>query len=37
MTDVLWVFVGIIIVAIGWILGISLVSAGKFDDQQNEI
>ena len=37
MTEVLWVFVGIIIGAIGGILGISLVSAGKFDDQQNEI
>ena len=37
MTDVLWVFVGIIIGAIGGILGISLVSASKFDDQQNEI
>ncbi len=37
MTEVLWVFVGMIIGAIGGILGISLVSAGKFDDQQNEI
>ena len=37
MTDVLWVLVGIIIGSIGGILGISLVSAGKFDDQQNEI
>ena len=37
MTEVLWVLVGIIIGAIGGILGISLVSAGKFDDQQNEI
>ena len=37
MTDVLWVLVGIIIGAIGGVLAISLVSAGKFDDQQNEI
>ena len=37
MTEVLWVFVGIIIGSIGGILGISLVSAGKFEDQQNEI
>ena len=37
MPEVLGVFVGIIIGAIGGILGISLVSAGKFDDQQNEI
>ena len=37
MTEVLWVFVGIIIGSIGGILGISLVSSGKFEDQQNEI
>ena len=37
MTEVLWVLVGIIIGSIGGILGISLVSAGKFEDQQNEI
>ena len=37
MTDVLWVFVGIIIGSIGGILAISLVSSGKFEDQQNEI
>jgi hypothetical protein len=37
MTEVLWVFVGMIIGAIGGILGISLVSASKFDDLQNEV
>ncbi len=37
MTDVLWVLVGIIIGSIGGILGISLVSAGKFEDQVKEI
>ena len=37
MTEVLWVLVGIIIGSIGGILGISLVSAGKFEDHQNEI
>ena len=37
MTDVLWVIVGIFIGSIGGILTISLVSAGKFDDLQNEI
>ena len=37
MTEVLWVLVGIVIGTIGGILGISLVSAGKFDDLQNEI
>ena len=37
MTEVLWVFVGIIIGSIGGILAISLVSSGKFVDQQNEI
>ena len=37
MTDVLWVFVGIIIGSIGGVLTISLVSSGKFEDQQNEI
>ena len=37
MTEVLWVLVGLIIGSIGGILGISLVSAGKFEDQQNEI
>ncbi len=37
MTEVLWVFVGIIIGSIGGILAISLVSSGKFEDQQNEI
>ncbi len=37
MTEVLWVFVGMIIGAIGGILGISLVSASKFDDIQNEV
>ena len=37
MTEVLWVLVGIIIGSIGGILGISLVSAGKCEDQQNEI
>ena len=37
MTEVLWVVVGIIIGSIGGILAISLVSSGKFEDQQNEI
>ena len=37
MTEVLWVFVGIIIGSLGGILAISLVSSGKFEDQQNEI
>ena len=37
MVDVLWVLVGIFIGSIGGILTISLVSAGKFDDLQNEI
>ena len=37
MTDVLWVIFGIVIGSIGGILTISLVSAGKFDDLQNEI
>ena len=32
MTDVLWVLVGIFIGAIGGVLGISLVSAGRFED-----
>ena len=37
MIDVLWVIVGIFIGSIGGILTISLVTAGKFDDLQNEI
>ena len=37
MTEVLWVFVGIFIGSIGGVLAISLVSAGKFEDLQNEI
>ena len=37
MIDVLWVLVGIFIGSIGGVLTISLVSAGKFDDLQNEI
>ena len=37
MTEVLWVFVGIFIGSIGGVLAISLVSSGKFEDQQNEI
>ena len=37
MVDVLWVLVGIFIGSIGGILTISLVTAGKFDDLQNEI
>ena len=37
MVDALWVIVGIFIGSIGGILIISLVSAGKFDDLQNEI
>ena len=37
MTDVLWVLVGIFIGSIAGVLTISLVSAGKFDDLQNEI
>ena len=37
MTDVLWVLVGIIIGSIGGVLGISLVSAGRFEDKEKEI
>ena len=37
MTDVLWVLVGIFIGSIGGVLAISLVSAGKFEDQAKEI
>ena len=37
MVDVLWVLVGILISSLGGILTISLVTAGKFDDLQNEI
>ena len=37
MVDALWVLVGIFIGSVGGILIISLVSAGKFDDLQNEI
>ena len=37
MIDVLWVFVGIIIGAIGGVLAISLVSAGRFEDKEKEI
>ena len=37
MVDALWVLVGIFIGSVGGILTISLVSAGKFDDLQNEI
>tara|TARA_B100000029_G_scaffold429889_1_gene440513 strand:- start:468 stop:704 length:237 start_codon:yes stop_codon:yes gene_type:complete len=37
MTDVLWVLVGIFIGSIGGVLGISLVSAGKFEDKEKEI
>ena len=37
MVDALWVIVGIFIGSIGGILTISLVTAGKFDDLQNEI
>ena len=37
MTEVLWVFVGIIIGSIGGILAISLVTSGKFEDLQNEV
>ncbi len=37
MTDVLWVIVGIIIGSIGGVLGISLVSAGRFEDKDKEI
>jgi|TARA_R100000664_G_C2682458_1_gene89871 hypothetical protein len=37
MTDVLWVLVGIFIGAIGGVLGISLVSAGRFEDKEKEI
>ena len=37
MTEVLWVFVGIIIGSIGGILAISLVSSGKFEDREREI
>jgi len=37
MTEVLWVVVGIIIGTTTGILGISLVSSGKFEDLQNEV
>ena len=37
MVNALWVLVGIFIGSIGGILTISLVSAGKFDDLENEI
>ena len=37
MTEVLWVFVGIIIGSMSGVLTISLITAGKFEDQQNEI
>ena len=37
MVDALWVLVGIFIGSVGGILIISLVSAGKFDDLENEI
>ena len=37
MIDALWVLVGIFIGSIGGILTISLVTAGNFDDLQNEI
>jgi hypothetical protein len=37
MTDVLWVIVGIVIGSIGGILTISLLTAGKFEDLQNEV
>ena len=37
MIDVLWVLVGIIIGAIGGVLGISLISAGRFEDREKEI
>ena len=37
LETVLWVFLGIFIGSIGGILTISLVTAGKFDDLQNEI
>jgi hypothetical protein len=37
MTEVLWVIVGIFIGSIGGVLTISLVSAGKFDELQNEV
>jgi len=36
MTDVLWVLVGIIIGSIGGVLGISLVSAGRFEDRKKK-
>ena len=32
-----WIWMGIFIGAIGGVLGISLVSAGKFEDQEKEI
>ena len=35
--DVLWVIVGIVIGSIGGILTISLLTAGKFEDLQNEV
>jgi Tfp pilus assembly protein PilN len=37
MVDVLWVLVGIVIGSIGGVLTISLISAGKFDNLENEI
>ena len=37
LETVLWVFLGIIVGSITGIVTISLVSAGKFDDLQNEI
>jgi|TARA_A100001515_G_scaffold83903_1_gene66520 hypothetical protein len=37
MTEVLWVFVGMIIGSTTGILAISLVSSGKFEDLQNEV
>ena len=37
MTDVLWVLVGIFIGAIGGVLGISLISSGRFEDKDKEI
>ena len=37
LETVLWIFLGIFIGSIAGVLSISLVSAGKFDDLQNEI
>ena len=37
MVDALWVLVGIVIGSIGGVLTISLISAGKFDNLENEI